>query len=75
MNNGIIYRLDWLLIVVYLLLVSFGIINVYSATYSEILEGVFDVSQPVGKQVFLVLVFLLESLFFQLIVNSLNNLL
>lgn len=69
MNNGIIYRLDWLLIVVYLLLVSFGIINVYSATYSEILEGVFDVSQPVGKQVF----FLVFSFFIGIIILSVNS--
>ena len=69
MNNGIIYRLDWLLIVVYLLLVSFGIINVYSATYSEILEGIFDVSQPVGKQVF----FLVFSFFIGIIILSVNS--
>lgn len=69
MNNGIIYRLDWLLIVVYLLLVSFGIINVYSATYSEILEGVFDVSQPVGKQFF----FLVFSFFIGIIILSVNS--
>ena len=69
MNNNIIYRLDWLLILVYLLLVSFGIINVYSATYSETLDGIFDVSQPVGKQVF----FLVFSFFIGIIILSVNS--
>tara|TARA_B100000963_G_scaffold333702_1_gene326254 strand:- start:17390 stop:18649 length:1260 start_codon:yes stop_codon:yes gene_type:complete len=69
MNNNIIYRLDWLLILVYLLLVSFGIINVYSATYSETLDGFFDVSQPVGKQVF----FLIFSFFVGIIILSVNS--
>ena len=69
MNNNIIYRLDWLLILVYLLLVSYGIINVYSATYSETLDGFFDVSQPVGKQVF----FLVFSFFIGIIILSVNS--
>ena len=69
MNNNIIYRLDWLLILVYLLLVSFGIINVYSATYSETLDGFFDVSQPVGKQVF----FLVFSFFIGIIILLVNS--
>ena len=69
MNNNIIYRLDWLLILVYLLLVSFGIINVYSATYSETLDGFFDISQPVGKQVF----FLVFSFFIGIIILSVNS--
>ena len=69
MNNNIIYRLDWLIILVYLLLVSFGIINVYSATYSETLDGFFDVSQPVGKQVF----FLVFSFFIGIIILSVNS--
>lgn len=69
MNNNIIYRLDWLLILVYLLLVSFGIINVYSATYSDTLDGFFDVSQPVGKQVF----FLVFSFFIGIIILSVNS--
>ena len=69
MNNNIIYRLDWLLILVYLLLVSFGIINVYSATYSETLDGFFDVSQPVGKQVF----FIVFSFFIGIVILSVNS--
>jgi rod shape determining protein RodA len=69
MNKNIIYRLDWILILIYLILVSFGIVNVYSATFSETLEGVFDISQAVGKQVF----FLIFSLFIGMIILAINS--
>ena len=69
MNKSIIYRLDWILIVVYLLLVSFGIANVYSATFSEALDGLFDINQPVGKQVF----FLVFSFFIGIIILAVNS--
>lgn len=69
MNKSIIYRLDWVLLVVYLLLVSFGIANVYSATFSEALDGLFDINQPVGKQVF----FLIFSLFIGMIILAVNS--
>jgi rod shape determining protein RodA len=69
MNNNILYRLDWLLILVYFLLVSFGIVNVYSATFNETLNGIFDISQPVGKQIF----FLIFSLFVGLIILFINS--
>ena len=68
MNNNILYRLDWWLILVYFLLVSFGIVNVYSATFNETLNGIFDISQPVGKQIF----FLIFSLFVGLIILFIN---
>tara|TARA_B100001175_G_scaffold317883_1_gene337220 strand:- start:3960 stop:5219 length:1260 start_codon:yes stop_codon:yes gene_type:complete len=56
MNNSIIFRIDWLLLIVYLILVYFGIVNVYSATYSETLNGLFDFSEAIGKQ-FLFIIF------------------
>ena len=69
MNKNIIYRLDWMLILIYLILVSFGIVNVYSATFSETLEGIFDISQAIGKQVF----FLIFSLFIGMIILAINS--
>ena len=69
MNKKILYRLDWWLILVYLLLVSFGLVNVYSATFNETLDGIFDISQPVGKQFF----FLIFSLFSGLIILFINS--
>ncbi len=69
MNKNIIYRLDWSLILVYLLLVFFGIINVYSATFSESLKGLFDMNQPIGKQS----IFLIFSLFIGIIILAINS--
>jgi rod shape determining protein RodA len=69
MNKKILYRLDWWLILMYLLLVSFGLVNVYSATFNETLDGIFDISQPVGKQFF----FLIFSLFAGLIILFINS--
>lgn len=68
MNKSIIYRLDWVLIIVYLLLISFGIANIYSATFSEALNGLLDINQPVGKQVF----FLIFSLLIGMIILLIN---
>lgn len=69
MNKNIIYRLDWMLILIYLILVSFGIVNVYSATFSETSGGLFDLTQAVGKQVF----FLIFSLFVGMIILAVDS--
>ena len=69
MNKNIIYRLDWMLILIYLTLVSFGIVNVYSATFSETSGGLFDLTQAVGKQVF----FLIFSLFVGMIILAVDS--
>ena len=68
MSNNFIYRLDWWLILIYLFLVTVGIVNVYSATYTESLESIFDFSQLVGKQ----LLFLFISIFLGAIILGIN---
>ena len=68
MSNNFIYRLDWWLILIYLFLVIVGIINVYSATYTESLESIFDFSQLAGKQ----LLFLFISIFLGAIILGIN---
>ena len=70
MSNSLIYRLDWVLIMIYLLLVTFGIINVYSATFNEFSgdSGIFDSSYLVGKQLF----FLLTSIISGIIILGIN---
>jgi len=68
MNNSLIYRLDWWLILIYLLLVTVGIVNVYSATYNESFNSIFDLSQLIGKQ----LLFFIISLVLGLIVLGIN---
>ena len=58
-----------MLILIYLILVSFGIVNVYSATFSETSGGLFDLTQAVGKQVF----FLIFSLFVGMIILAVDS--
>jgi len=69
MNNSILYRLDWWLILIYSLLIAFGIVNIYSATFNNTSTGIFDMSQPVGKQMF----FLIVSLFSGILILSVNS--
>ena len=68
MSNNLIYRLDWWLIIIYLLLVTVGIVNVYSATYNESLKSIFDLSQLIGKQ----LLFFIISIVFGVIILGIN---
>ena len=58
-----------MLILIYLTLVFFGIVNVYSATFSETSGGLFDLTQAVGKQVF----FLIFSLFVGMIILAVDS--
>ena len=56
-------RLDWWLILMYIILVTFGITNVYSSTYNDTEASIFDLTQPLGKQIsFLGLSFIVGSL-------------
>ena len=50
MSKSLIYRLDWIVIFCYLILVFFGIINVYSSTYSEEIFNSLNFQSLVGKQ-------------------------
>ena len=47
--NKSFYRLDWITIALYLALVSYGLINIYSTNYNEN-SSLFNFSIPVGKQ-------------------------
>ena len=58
-----------MLILIYLTLVFFGIVNVYSATFSETSGGLFDLTQAVGKQVF----FPIFSLFVGMIILAVDS--
>lgn len=48
--NKIIYRLDWVTILLYVALVIFGISNIYSTNYNEN-SNLINLKTPVGKQV------------------------
>ena len=51
MNNFNILKYDLISIISYCLLVTFGIVNIYSSTFSESFISIFDSSKVVGKQI------------------------
>nr|WP_315125603.1 rod shape-determining protein RodA [uncultured Capnocytophaga sp.] len=61
MRNSLVKKLDWVAILLYLLLVSFGWVAIFSTTYSDLNStSVFDLNQFYGKQMlFIGLSFLL----------------
>ena len=48
--NRSLYRMDWLTLLIYLLLVGFGLVNIYSATFKGEATSLFNFSEPIGKQ-------------------------
>ena len=62
MNNQN-YRIDWISVIIYFCLVSFGIANIYSSTYDENNTYLFNFNRPVGKQVLFFGVSLMSALF------------
>ncbi|RLD62360.1 MAG: rod shape-determining protein RodA, partial [Bacteroidetes bacterium] len=43
-------NIDWLTVLLYLALIIFGWVNIYSAVYNEGHQSIFDISQRYGKQ-------------------------
>ena len=41
---------DWISILLFLLLVAFGWVNIYSASLNDSAQGFFDLSQTYGRQ-------------------------
>ncbi|PKP43580.1 MAG: rod shape-determining protein RodA [Bacteroidetes bacterium HGW-Bacteroidetes-13] len=66
-------KLDWIPILLFVLLVGIGWINIYSASSTDVGNGIFDLSKPYGKQlvyiilslVMIVVVFAIESKFYE----------
>ena len=50
-SSSVWRNIDWLLVLVYLMLVGFGLINIYSVEYSLTDTSLFDFSKNSGKQV------------------------
>tara|TARA_B100000575_G_scaffold200622_1_gene162553 strand:+ start:36910 stop:38163 length:1254 start_codon:yes stop_codon:yes gene_type:complete len=69
MNKNFLLRLDWVSILIFLILVSFGILNIYSATFSEFSISIFNTQNPAGKQ-FWIFIISLVILPFILFVNA-----
>ncbi len=49
-SKNILYNIDWLLVLLYFLLVFLGWINIYAAVYNEEHSSILDMSQKYGKQ-------------------------
>ena len=50
MNDKLIFRLDWMSILLYITLVAFGMVNIYSTRFSESSLAFWELGSPVGKQ-------------------------
>ena len=50
MNKDLLYRIDWITLIIYLLLVLFGMINIYSISYENIELSIYDINNSIGKQ-------------------------
>ena len=70
MNKKILSRLDWLSILIFFILVGFGILNIYSATYSEFSISIFNLGNPAGKQFWIFLISLVVMPFILLVKTS-----
>lgn len=68
-SSNIFNRIDWVIVLLYIILVFFGWINIYSSVYNEQHQSVFDLTQRHGKQllwiaisvIIIVAIFLVES--------------
>lgn len=64
-RSNILGRVDWLTVVMYMILVVFGFVNIYSSAYHENHARVFDFSQRYGKQFYwIIAAFLLAAVVF-----------
>lgn len=66
---NILFSVDWLTIVVYVLLMVLGWLNIYAAVYDEEYPSVIDFSQRYGKQLVWVVAALVIALFVMLVDN------
>lgn len=49
-QNNIFLNIDWLLVLLYILLVGFGWMNIYAASLTDASNNIFDLSTRYGKQ-------------------------
>jgi rod shape determining protein RodA len=50
-NDTIIADIDWVMVIIYFLLVGLGIANIYSSVYNPEMPGLFDLRTEHGKQI------------------------
>ena len=54
-DKGIFYRIDWVVVGLYLTLVFIGWLNIYAAVYNDTHNQIADLSQKYGKQMIFIL--------------------
>jgi len=54
-DKGIFYRIDWVVVGLYLALVFIGWLNIYASVYDENHKNIFDLSQKYGKQMIFII--------------------
>ncbi|MGY5351855.1 rod shape-determining protein RodA [Wenyingzhuangia sp. IMCC45533] len=69
-RNNILLQIDWTLILLYLLLVCFGWMNIYSAASSENHHEIFDFATRYGKQIIWIVLGLVIGVFLLFIESS-----
>ena len=57
------FKIDWLVLLIYLLLVSFGITNIYSSTFDANQPELFNLNRSIGKQMIFFIVSLATGIF------------
>ena len=50
MNKDFFFRIDWITLLIYLLLVLFGMFNIYSISYENTELSIYDINNSIGKQ-------------------------
>ena len=54
-DKGIFYRIDWILVGIYVALVFIGWMNIYAAVYNENHHNIVDLTQKYGKQMLFII--------------------
>ena len=65
MNEINIKKIDWISLAILSLLVLLGLINIYSATHTDLIENAFSLKNPFGKQCLFVFISIITFLLIQ----------
>lgn len=68
-DDNILSNIDWKVVAIYIALVVFGWMNIYSAVYDEAAAGVFDLERQHGKQLLWIAIAFVTAIF-TLIIDS-----
>ena len=63
MNRNILLSIDWVTVLLYFSIISFGMLNLYSATYGENFQNISFFLSPIGKQFIFLLISLASGIF------------